>query len=158
MISSGCYWILHMDSCWGCIDHSWILYFIFQGYSWMHASFASNGLKMMPGFAAFLLALNFGRFSRLLSEICYGYGRSLVSNSLCYLNLFLLLPGLTRCIGTSLPDESTCKHERAVCTKVPFSFRNTSLNYICTILEISVSIENGSFCSDHWFSPYLHGH
>lgn len=97
----------------------------------MHASFASNGLKMMPGFAAFLLALNFGRFSRLLSEICYGYGRSLVSNSLSYLNSFLLfLPGLTGCIRMSLTDESTCEHERAVCTKVPLSFRNTSLNYI----------------------------
>lgn len=30
--------------------------------------YASNDPKMMPGFAAFILALNFGRFCRLLSE------------------------------------------------------------------------------------------
>ncbi|PIN18415.1 hypothetical protein CDL12_08915 [Handroanthus impetiginosus] len=42
-----------------------------KGYSWRHASFASNGLHMMPGCAAFLLALNFGRFTRLLSKRCY---------------------------------------------------------------------------------------
>ncbi|XP_041993193.1 uncharacterized protein LOC121743864 isoform X2 [Salvia splendens] len=49
-----------------------------KGYSWRYVSFASNGTKMMPGFAAFLLALNFGRFSRLLSQICHGCGHSLL--------------------------------------------------------------------------------
>ncbi|XP_020548892.1 uncharacterized protein LOC105166821 isoform X3 [Sesamum indicum] len=44
-----------------------------EGYSWRHASFASNDLQMMPGFAAFLLALNFGRFNRLLSKRCYSF-------------------------------------------------------------------------------------
>lgn len=33
---------------WLLLNHSWILYFIFQGYSWWHASFASNGTNMMP--------------------------------------------------------------------------------------------------------------
>ncbi|KAL8504172.1 hypothetical protein ACS0TY_022779 [Phlomoides rotata] len=103
-----------------------------KGNSWRHASFASNGLKMMPGFAAFLLALNFGRFSRLLPKICYGLWPlpGITQFNLQYFSVFQDLLDMIACL---LLEGIICKHERTWFCEICVSINTKNMFIGCFV-------------------------
>ncbi|KAL8499303.1 hypothetical protein ACS0TY_022327 [Phlomoides rotata] len=103
-----------------------------EGNSWRHASFASNGLKMMPGFAAFLLALNFGRFSRLLPKICYGLWPlpGITQFNLQYFSVFQDLLDMIACL---LLEGIICKHERTWSCEICVSINTKNMFIGCFV-------------------------